>query len=143
MAVGSQEFRDTETALVSAKAAVAEDPSQQLYRNTLGVVQYQAGQWDDAILSLNASITMRGFADSHDAFFLAMAHWQRGEHDVAQRAGRRQLPGTTTADWQRGEQDLTREWLAKAIDWMDKNAVDDPELIQFRKEAEALVVGEK
>ena len=115
LAVGSQELRDTTTALVSAAAAVAEEPSQPTYRNTLGVVLYQAGQWDNAIVSLNESITMHGFADSHDAFFLAMAHWQRGEQDVA------------------------REWLKKAIEWMDKNAASDPELMQFRQEAEQLI----
>jgi len=115
LAVGSQDLRDATTALVSAAAAVAEDPSQQMYRNTLGVVLYQAGQWDGAILTLNESITMHGFADSHGAFFLAMAHWQRGEQDVA------------------------REWLKKAIEWMDKNAASDPELMQFRREAEQLI----
>jgi len=116
LAVGSQELRDTTTALVSAAAAVAEEPSQPTYRNTLGVVLYQAGQWDNAIVSLNESITMHGFADSHDAFFLAMAHWQRGEQVIA------------------------REWLQKAIEWMDKNAASDAELIEFRREAKKLIL---
>jgi WD40 repeat protein len=115
LAVGPQELRDTSTALVSAAAAVAEEPSQQTYRNTLGIVQFQAGQCDNAVLTLNESVSMRGFYDSHDAFFLAMAHWKRGEKDVA------------------------REWLQKAVDWMNKNASSDPELMQFRQEAEQLI----
>ena len=58
---------------------------------------------------------MHGVADSHDAFFLAMAHWQRGEQVVA------------------------REWLQKAIEGMDKNPSGDWELMQFRREAEQLI----
>ena len=115
LAVGSHDFRDITTALVSAAAAVAEEPSQQTYRNTLGVVLYQARQWDDAIETLTESITMHGFADSFDTFILAMAHWQRGEQDVA------------------------RKWLQEAIEWMDNHAPRDPELIQFRLTAEQMI----
>ncbi len=115
LAVGPPELRDTTTALASAAAAVAEDPSQRFYRNTLGVAQFQAGHWKEAIVTLDESVKMNGVTDSHDAFFLAMAHWKLGEQDVA------------------------REWHSKAMDWMDKNAPDNPELMQFRRDAEQLI----
>ena len=50
--------------------------------------------------------------DANDWFFLALAHWQRGDKEVA------------------------RKWYDKAALWMEKNAPKDEELRQFRTEAE-------
>jgi Flp pilus assembly protein TadD len=90
-----------------------------MYLNTLGIAQYRAGKWDDAIDTLNRSAETSGTAESFDTFFLAMAYWQRGETEVA------------------------RDWLKKAITWMDHNAPKDAELLEFRKEAETLIVPER
>ena len=43
------------------------------------------------------------------------------------------------AHWQRGEQVVGREWLLRAIEWMDSSPTSDPELVQFRREAEQLI----
>ena len=116
--VGPNEFRNSAEALLAASAAVAEEPFVTQYLNSLGIAQYRAGKWDEAIRSLNKSVEVNGSADSFDAFFLAMAHWQRGEKETA------------------------RDWLKKAIAWMDQHAATNAELIEFRKEAEEIVITE-
>jgi tetratricopeptide (TPR) repeat protein len=114
--VGPPEVRNPAEALLAATAAVAEVPNNALYLNTLGVALCRTGKWDDAIVALNKSVSVSGAADGFDAFFLAMAHWQRGEKEVA------------------------GNWLAKAATWMDENSPNDPELIEIGREAESLVV---
>ncbi len=48
-------------------------------------------------------------------FFLAMAHWQRGDQEKA------------------------RRWYEKAAEWMDKNKPENEELTRFRAEAAELL----
>jgi hypothetical protein len=48
------------------------------------------------------------------------------------------------AEWQLGNKDEAREWYENAVEWMEKNAADNKELIRFRAEAaELLGVKEK
>ncbi len=89
------------------------------YWNTLGVAQYRASQWKDAIPSLKQAIHIDSLGtnspnNSFNTFFLAMAHWQLDEIDAA------------------------RNWYDQAIGWMEKNAPDDEELRRIRAEATEL-----
>jgi serine/threonine protein kinase/tetratricopeptide (TPR) repeat protein len=52
--------------------------------NTLGLAEYRAGHLDEAIDSLNRAFQIDGNADPTNFFFLAMAHWRRGDKDEAQ-----------------------------------------------------------
>jgi tetratricopeptide (TPR) repeat protein len=107
-------FRDSQRAVELAQKAVAGAPEVAGLHNTLGIAQYRAGKWQDAIASLERSITLAGHADGYDLFFLAMSRWQIGERDQA------------------------RNDFAAAVDWTDKNKANDEELKRFRTEAEAL-----
>jgi tetratricopeptide (TPR) repeat protein len=83
--------------------------------NTLGVAQYRAGQWQNAIETLVKSMELRNGGDPADWFFLAMAHWKAGHKDEA------------------------RTWYDKAIEWTDKKPPQNEELIRFRAEAAELL----
>jgi tetratricopeptide (TPR) repeat protein len=85
------------------------------YWNTLGVAQYRAGDWKEAIKTLEKSMELRKGGDSFDWFFLAMAHWQLRNRDQA------------------------REWYNKAIDGMEKARSRDPVVLRFRAEAQATI----
>jgi tetratricopeptide (TPR) repeat protein len=108
--------RDPGRAVELARRAVKLDPNAGDSQNTLGVALYRTGDWTAAIETLNKSIELRKGGDSHDYFFLAMAHWQLGAGDEA------------------------RVWFAKGVRWMDANAPGDDELRRFRAEA-AKVLG--
>ena len=107
-------LRDPNQALEMAKKVVDVAPKEGFVWNTLGVAQYRAGNWKDAIEALNKSIELRQ-GDSFDFFFLAMAHWQLGDQDEA------------------------RRWYNQAVEWMDKNKPKDEELRRFRAEAGELL----
>ena len=83
--------------------------------NTLGVAHYRAGDWRAAITALEKSMELRKGGDSHDWFFLAMAHWQLGEKDQA------------------------REFYDRAVQWMEANQPTSDQLHRFRAEAEVLL----
>jgi len=107
---------DMQRALRSAEEAVSLAPDEGNYYNTLGVARYRTGDWKGAIEALRTSMELGHWAGlSFDAFFLAMAHWQLGETEQAQ------------------------EWFDRAVQWMDENKPDDPELLRFRAEAVELL----
>jgi tetratricopeptide (TPR) repeat protein len=107
--------RDPAEAVRLAKKAVAVAPSHADHLNTLGVALYQAGNLQEAVDTLDKSVTKRKGGDSYDFFFLAMAHWQLGHHEDA------------------------RQWYTRAVEWMDKNRPNDNDLRRFRAEAAALL----
>jgi serine/threonine protein kinase/Flp pilus assembly protein TadD len=107
--------RAPQRAVELAKRAVELAPREANIWNTLGVAQYSAGQWQPAIDSLEKSMTLRKGGDASDWFFLAMAHWQLDHKDGA------------------------RQWYDKAVEWMDKNAPKNEELLRFRAEAAELL----
>ena len=108
-------FRDHSKAVQLARKATELAPQNGAYWNTLGVVQYRAGDWSAARAALDKAMEFRQGGTSHDFFFLAMAHWQLGEKDPA------------------------RQWYDKAVQWMDKNDPGNEELLRFRAEAEQLL----
>ena len=90
-------------------------PKEGTFWNTLGVAHFRTGDWNAAIAALTRSMDLRTGGDSNDWFFLAMAHWQKGDKLEA------------------------RCWYDKAVSWMDKNQSENDELSRFRAEAAALL----
>jgi serine/threonine protein kinase/WD40 repeat protein len=115
-------FRDPARAVDLATKAVQLESKDGLFRTTLGVAQYRAGDWKAALASLRRAMDLRQGGDGIGWFFLAMAHWRVGEKQEA------------------------RHWYGQAVQWMEKNepalaqdAAYGEQLQSFREEAEALV----
>ena len=107
-------LRHPDEGLAMATKAVELDPDNASYRNTLGIAHYRAGNWREAIESLNQSMKRRKGGDSNDWFFLAMTEWQLGNKETA------------------------RESFRKAVEWMETHGPKNEELARFRAEAEEL-----
>jgi len=78
-----EHFRDPARAASLAQKAVKQIPQNGNFWNTLGIAQYRAGQWREAVTSVENSMTLRQGGDSTDWLFLAMAHWQLGAKEAA------------------------------------------------------------
>jgi tetratricopeptide (TPR) repeat protein len=72
-------------AITLAQKALKQVPENGIILNTLGVAQYRASQWREAITSLEKAMEPRKGGDSYDWLFLAMAHWRLGEKEEARR----------------------------------------------------------
>jgi tetratricopeptide (TPR) repeat protein len=79
------------------------------------VAHYRAANWKEALVALEKSLELRQGGNSSDWFFLAMAHWQRGDREQA------------------------RRWYAPAVLWMEQHRPKDEELRRFRAEAAGLL----
>jgi tetratricopeptide (TPR) repeat protein len=114
-----RERRDASRALELAQTAVKLDPYEATYWNTLGVAQYRAGRWKNAIETLGHSLSLaHGQDESFDTFFLAMAHWKLGNRQEA------------------------RTWYARALRWLEEHAPrgeHGAQLSRFRAEAAELL----
>jgi tetratricopeptide (TPR) repeat protein len=108
-------LRDPPRAVALARKAVACNPRTGTFWNTLGVAHYRAGDWGRASAALHKAMALRKGGDPGDWFFLAMAHWQRGEKGRA------------------------RPWYDRAARWMDRHAPKKEEWRHFRAEAEELL----
>jgi tetratricopeptide (TPR) repeat protein len=53
--------------------------------NTLGVAHYRAGDYQAAVAALEKAAGLRPRGDGAGFFFLAMAHWQLGKEEQADR----------------------------------------------------------
>jgi len=94
LAAGPESTRDPRRALPLARRAVELTPAQNIYLNTLGVVQYRVGQYAEAIATLERSLAAGGGqTDAFDLFFLAMAHHRLGHREQARAAYDRALAG--------------------------------------------------
>src|SRR5262249_276918 len=81
---GPEPRRDLDRALAMCRRAVALAPGEAMSLNTLGVVQYRAGRYDEAIATLERSLAAGpGQSDGLDLFFLAMAHHRLGHREEA------------------------------------------------------------
>lgn len=81
--------RNPEMAVELARKITVEVDSQKLtYWNTLGVALYSAGRYEEALVTLELAETKKP-ADAdfnpYNGFFIAMSHWQLGDHDEARR----------------------------------------------------------
>ena len=109
-------------ALLQAQAACRAAPDIAGFINTLGVAYYRAGQYSEAIATLEKSrpVAAANGSDANDLYFLAMCHYRSGNAAKA------------------------RECFEGAKDSHQRNAtrlekVELEELKQFRAEAEALL----
>lgn len=109
----------------------SQDPMYQLYRaepdaqwafsgkNTLGIVHYRRGEYDDALKALTEFHEMK-FTEPSNWLFLAMTNWQLGNKDEA------------------------REWYAKATEFLDQEKYQPTRMEKlFREEADELIGEEK
>jgi tetratricopeptide (TPR) repeat protein len=111
-----RDARAPDLAVSMAKEAVELKPQEGNYHNTLGTALFRAGRWTDAVVTLERADQLRGGKNfGSNAFFRAMAQWQRGDNDEA------------------------RGWYARAVEWMDKNEPKNEELQRFRAEAALLL----
>jgi len=108
-------YRDPALAVELAKKAVEFNPKAGNWWNTLGAAHYRAGDWQPALEAIGKSMELRKGGDAFDWFFLAMTHWQLGDHDEALR------------------------WYDQAVEWMDRNQPNNAELRRFRAEAGELI----
>ena len=91
--------------------ALRRQPQSAKHWGLLGIAQYRAGDFPAAVEALNRAL---GLVDGGDALhwtFLAMAHRQLGDRELA------------------------RAWYDHAVDWMDKHSATNEELRRFRAEA--------
>ncbi len=123
LVAGDAKKRDPARALKLIRQALADDPDNPTYLNTLGVVQYRGGQSKEAVASLEKSLAAgNGESDGYDLFFLAMCHARLGNAAAA------------------------RERFNRAVKWLEGqkglSAARGEELKAFRAEAED-VLGNK
>jgi tetratricopeptide (TPR) repeat protein len=111
--------RDLERALGLCRRALAVDAAgEAMHLNTLGVVQYRTGRYEEAVATLERSLAIgTGLSDGFDLFFLAMAHHRLGRAEEA-----------------RACFDSGVRWLG---DQHGLNERETRELAAFRSEAEA------
>jgi serine/threonine protein kinase/Flp pilus assembly protein TadD len=107
-------LRDPERAVALAQKAVRQKPIAG-FLTTLGVAYYRVGKWREAIKNLETATKLRGGPLGEGYFFLAMAHAQLGETEKAKRH------------------------YQQAVQWMQDHEPNDPQLLRFRAEAEALL----
>jgi serine/threonine protein kinase/WD40 repeat protein/tetratricopeptide (TPR) repeat protein len=125
LATGPVVMRDPERALAAARKAVALAPGSALYLNTLGVAQFRAGLYAEAIDTLEKSLAAsKGETDAFDLFFLALARRRLGHVTEARADFDRALL------WRRDHPNLSQSGWA-------------PELDAFQAEAEAALADPK
>jgi len=116
---GREEARDPVKALALAERGAALRPGDGIVMNTLGVVYYRLGWYEQARATLERSLTVNS-AKAHDLFFLAMCQARRGDRDKA------------------------RECYDRAVQWVQQSEGKLPagwneELAVFRAEAAELL----
>jgi tetratricopeptide repeat protein/WD40 domain-containing protein len=84
LVAGPAELRNPDEALPLAEQAVARRPDDGNYRNTLGVVYYRLGRYEQAVDTLARNRRQsRGRLAACDGFFLAMSHQRLGQTEQA------------------------------------------------------------
>jgi len=111
----SEDPRLLELAVEMGESALELEPDNADAWNTLGVARYYAGDLEGAVHALLES--ERLMPEILNWLFLAMAR-----HDL-------------------GDDAVARIWYERAVSWLDANAGNDPELLRFREEADALLGG--
>jgi tetratricopeptide (TPR) repeat protein len=82
--------------------------------NTLELAEYRMGHLDESLAASEQNMASGG-GNSWDWFFVAMAHWQKGDKEEA------------------------HAWFDKSVDWTKKHGNNDRELLQFWSEAAELL----
>ena len=91
--------RNAEKALPLAQRAIALAANHSSYLNTLGVVYYRLGKFDQAVETLKSGskLTSNRYIDTLNNLFLAMSYHRLGQADEARECFR-QAPRWTAAD---------------------------------------------
>jgi serine/threonine protein kinase/tetratricopeptide (TPR) repeat protein len=123
-----EKYRDAARAVTLAEQAASFNPHNGVFWYTLGVAQYRAGKYDEALKACRRALDMRDQPyspldeprvatdyDHYAGFFLAMTQWQLGEKEKA------------------------RETFEAAVAWTKEHAPDDEQLARFQKEAAELL----
>jgi serine/threonine protein kinase/Tfp pilus assembly protein PilF len=109
-------IRDEKLALETAERAAAQAPEQGDCWRTLGLAHYRNRNWNLAQSILLKATQLQNGGQCADWLFLAMAYERLGHSSQA------------------------RQWLDKAVAWIDQNHPVAEDLIRFRAEAEAVVI---
>jgi hypothetical protein len=105
---------DPKEGLAHARKALKLDSKNWMFWNTLGVAAFRDRDWAAADDSLRKSIELGG-GKALDWFFLAMTHWNRGNHHDA------------------------RQSFDKAVAALTKEPTEDPDVLRSHAEAAALL----
>ncbi len=108
-------LRDYDEGLQHARKAVELAPKVGGIVNALALAEYRSGHWVESIAASEQSVALRNGGNASDWFFLAMAHWQKGD-----KAG-------------------ARKWFDKAVAWAKEKAPKNDDLRAFWKEAAELL----
>jgi len=110
------QFRDAQRSIQISRDTLKLFPLSGDFWNFLGIGHCRVGSWDEAIEALGKSVELREGGDSSDFFFLAIAHWRRGDQDEA------------------------RQWYQHGIQFdQDRKGALDLNAVNFRQEAEHLL----
>jgi WD40 repeat protein len=119
LATGTAAETRAAQALPLAQKAVRLDPDRSIYRNTLGVVWYRLGRYQEAIACLEKTSKVNGDFNAFDGYFLAMSYQRLGRPETA------------------------RDWFERSVTWSKSNrqlaAAQLAELAAFRAEAAAVL----
>jgi WD40 repeat protein len=131
--LGPDALADQAQGVSLAEKALASQPGNYLYLNTLGAALYRAGRYHAAVKQLNASMKASGTGGSaHDWLFLAMAHQHLGHADQARQWLDKAVPAVEEASREK-----------RAAPGMAAPSWDTRlELQLLRREAEALIKAE-
>jgi tetratricopeptide (TPR) repeat protein len=115
-------FHDFNQALMHAQKALDLQPTRQ-HLSRLGAIQYRAGKWQQAALTLQKVDKMAGGPDDYHRVYRAMADWNLGNKHEALK------------HWVQAVQ-----WMDKAVPVMKQNdPLSHEELTNLRAEAEGLL----
>ncbi len=119
LATGPAALRDPQKALELARKAIAASPDTAVYLNTLGVAQYRAGHFSEAIATLKKSLAAsKGESDAFDLFFLAMARYRLGRVTEARGDFDRAL------NWRRDHPNARQPGWSEELDAFEAEARD-------------------
>jgi eukaryotic-like serine/threonine-protein kinase len=98
-----------------ARKAVRQVPKRGDFWNTLGVAQYRAGKWKDAVSAFAQSMQLRDGGDPNDWLFMAMVRYRLDERREA------------------------RDWYDRSLAWIKAHASVEAQFSLIRAEAEAVL----
>src|SRR5262249_40617113 len=122
LVAGPGPWRALDLAMAWSRRAVALSPGDADALNTLGVGEYRAGRYVEALATLERSLAVgTGLTDGFDLFFLSMAHHRLGHREEA-----------------RNGLDRGLRWLGEVHGMGERFT---RELAAFRAEAQAVLAG--
>jgi WD40 repeat protein/tetratricopeptide (TPR) repeat protein len=128
LAAGPDSARNQERVLFLARRAIELSPEGSLSLNALGVAQYRAGRYAEAVTTLEQSLAAgAGQSDAFDLFFLAMAHHQLGHREEARGCYERAVRWLDRFQTHRANEKPSTFW-------------NELEIRYLRSEAEALIL---